>query len=325
MVEKQDFEALIVRYLEGLAAPEEAMLLEDWKSQSEENQQQFDHYERLFAQNRLTEVDVDTAWKKVNRDISVKTKVISLKNWRYWAVAAAAILVLALVIPTLMSDSAMIPPTTPEVSKKKEVSNILYANSGVQSFTLQDSSIVALKRGSSLELDENFKNGKRRAKLKGSGRFKVVHDEQHPFVIDVEGLEVYDIGTVFDISTYNDTVKVVVLEGAVELRKNGEVLAMEEGDSAFYLISQQLIKEYPTPKSLKGITIEFENTPLKDIVSHLSKFFQREMIIKDEEIKEETYTMAFKDEELPFILGVMKGVGLRIVNNNGIIEIYGSN
>jgi len=322
MVEKQDFEALIVRYLEGVATPEEAMLLEDWKAQSDENQQQFDHYERLFAQNRWTKVDVDAAWKKVNKDISTKTKVIPLKDWRYWAVAAAAILVLALVLPTLMTDSSGTIIDPPSVVSSKEESNTLHATNGVKSYILDDSSVVALKSGSSLELNENFKNGNRRAKLKGSGRFTVVHDEQHPFVIDVEGLEVYDIGTVFDITTNKDTVKVVVLEGAVELRKNGKILAMEEGDSAFYLISQQLIKEYPTPKSLKGITIEFENTPLKDIVSHLSKFFKRNMVIKDEALKEEPFNLPLKDAEFPEVIKLLKSNQLRIENNNGTIEIY---
>ena len=51
MVEKQDFEALIVRYLEGIATPEEAMQLEDWKNESSDNQQLYERYERLFSEN----------------------------------------------------------------------------------------------------------------------------------------------------------------------------------------------------------------------------------------------------------------------------------
>ncbi len=323
MVEKQDFEALIVRYLEGMANPEEAMQLEDWKIKSSENQKLYDHYEQLFSEHKFQEVDTDAAWHKVKGEVSSKTKVIPLKDWRYWAVAAAAILVVALILPTLMDNgSAIKPPVVEPLADDQEESNTLYAKNGVQNFMLVDSSTVELTDGSSLELSDNFKDGERRAILNGSGRFTVVHDEAHPFIINVEGLEVHDIGTVFDITTNKDTVKVVVLEGAVELRKNGQVLAMEEGDSAFYLISQRLIKEYPTPESLSGVTKEFNDVPLQEIVNHLADFFNREMVIMDEELKQEGFIISFDDAELPLVISILKEHGLRVEQNNGIIEIY---
>lgn len=325
MVEKQDFEALIVRYLEGIATPEEAMQLEDWKNESSDNQELYEHYEKVFSKNRFQKVDTDAAWTRVSGEISQKAKVIPLKNWRNWAVAAAAILVVALIVPTMMNSGKQITPPDIPVAEKPEESNVLYAKSGVKSFVLEDNSSVELTQGSSLELSKDFKTGERRSKLKGSGRFTVVHDEKHPFIIDVEGLEVYDIGTVFDITTNKDTVKVVVLEGAVELRKNGQVLAMEEGDSAFYLISQRLIQEYPTPESLAGVTKEFNDVPLEDIIEHLAAFFNRKMVIMDEELKKEGFIITFDDAELPLVIAILQENGLKVVQNNGVIEIYEGN
>ncbi|MCR9173938.1 MAG: FecR domain-containing protein [bacterium] len=322
MVEKQDFEALIVRYLEGIATPEEAMELEDWKKISSENQQLYNHYEELFSQNRLQQVDTDRAWMKVSGEISQKTRIVSLKDWRHWAMAAAAILVIALIIPTLMDDGGTTKMDEQPIAEKEEESNILYAKNGVKSFNLEDNSTVELAEGSSLELSKDFKSGDRRSKLKGSGRFTVVHDEAHPFVIDVEGLEVYDIGTVFDITTTKDTVKVVVMEGAVELRKNGQVLAMEEGDSAFYLISQQLILEYPDKEVLDGIIYKFTDVPLQEIVRNLSAHFKRNIVIMDEGLKKKTFTVEFKGQDLPEAIKLLELSDLRFVIKNDKIEIY---
>ncbi|GAB5418921.1 MAG: FecR domain-containing protein [Crocinitomicaceae bacterium] len=322
MVKEQDFEALIVRFLEGLATPEEAMLLEDWKRESRENQKMYDHYERLFAQDNLPKVDVDAAWERVHADI--KTKVVPMKNWRYWTIAAAAVLVLALLIPGLWTAKPEIDvPLKMGKLPVEEPNNMLFAKTGVQSFTLADSSVVSLKKGSSLELSDKFEKGERRSTLKGSGRFTVVHDEAHPFIIDVEGLEVHDIGTIFDITTNKDTVKVVVLEGSVELRKNDQLLAMEEGDSAFYLISQRLIQEYPTNEALEGISKKFVNTRLEDVASHLSEFFDREIIIKESELKETRFTGTFTDAELPDVLMILKAVlDIKVISTNNKIEIY---
>lgn len=323
MVEKQDFEALIVRYLEGIATPEEAMALEDWKLGSPENLQLYEHYEKLFSQNQFQSVDVDAAWTGVRKDISGQTKIIPLKNWKYWMVAAAAILIIALVVPTLMDSGKKITPGEDPLSQNSEESNILYAKDGVKSFILDDNSSVALKKGSTLEISKDFKTKERRSKLKGSGRFSVVHDEKHPFIIDVEGLEVYDIGTVFDVTTNKDTVKVVVLEGAVELRKNGQILAMEEGDSAFYLISRRLIQEYPTKIERDNLTIGFDDQQLQHVVKIISNYFNEPIVIKDDNIKTRLVTISFRNAPFAFTLSHLADVAeVRVKRNNNQIEIY---
>ncbi|MDB2657070.1 FecR domain-containing protein [Crocinitomicaceae bacterium] len=326
MVEKQDFEALIVRYLEGTAVPEEAIQLEDWKNASSENQQLYEQYERLFSENRFQKLDSNAAWIKVSGEISQKTKVISIKNWRYWAVAAAAILVIALIVPTLMNSGRQIKPPVEPVADEKEESNTLYAMNGVKSFILEDNSSVDLVEGSSLELSKNFKNGERRSKLKGSGRFTVVHDETHPFIIDVEGLEVYDIGTVFDITTNKDTVKVVVLEGAVELRKDGQILAMEEGDSAFYLIGQRLIQEYPLELGQDNLTIRFDDQELENVVKIIANYFNESIVIMDEDIKSKTITISFTNASLAEALSVLEPIAdIKAIRKSNQIEIYDEN
>lgn len=325
MVDKvHEYEALIARYLAGEALPEEAMRLEDWKQASSENQKIFDHYERLMKKEKEFKTpDLDQAWERIQPKEEEKSKVLSLKTWKRWTPAIAALFIVGIFIYTNFNAPAVHTLPKPKLVESG-MDNVLFAKQGVEHFMLTDRSIVALSKGSSLELSPDFAKGERRAKLKGSGRFTVVHDEQHPFVISVEGLEVYDLGTVFDISTDEDTVKVVVYEGSVELRRNRKTIALEKGDSAFYLISEQLLKEYPTKEKRKDTIFDFDGTSLKEVVLVLEKFFGRPIEIKTEAIKDCPLTIEFKNKTLAEILDILEIMfDLEIIRKPSKIEIYG--
>lgn len=327
MVEKQDFEAMIVRYLNGDATPDEAMMLEDWKNESPENQQLFNHYEKLLlGAVKFEKPNTDQAWREVSRAAKADTKVIPLARWVQWGSAIAAVLVIGFFAITYQfksSSGGAFKAYSLEVPVENE--HILFAKNGLRNFTLTDNSIVELREGSSLELSKDFAKGERRAKLNGSGKFTVVHDESHPFVIDVEGLEVYDIGTVFDIQTLEDTVKVIVYEGAVELRLNDQTLAMEAGDSAFYVISEQLIDSYKTQDDRKDVVFNFEETSLKDVVQVLEEFFNRKIVIVSDSVKECLVTVSFdQNNSLAEILDIIAlTLDLEIISKSNKIEIYG--
>lgn len=324
---KQDFEALIVRYLEGNASPDEAMALEDAKASDPEVQDMYDHYEQLLLGDKVfVKPDTKSAWKTVKAQVEPKGKVISLRMIVGWSAAAAAILIVALLLPGLLST-----PSTggalasiPKGSTEQQNENILFAKNNVSEFRLVDNSLVSLSKGSSLELSSDFATRERRSKLKGSGRFTVVHDEQHPFVIEVEGMEVYDIGTVFDIQTDDDTVKVVVLEGAVELRLNGEVIAMEEGDSAFYVISEKFMEMYGTEEARQDTIFNFEKTKLHEVVEILKKSYKKEIVIMNDEIRDCELTVTFKNKSLAEVLDIIELIlDVNTVRKPSKIEIYG--
>lgn len=319
-----EYEALIVRYLAGEALPDEVMRLEDWKQASSENQKIFDQYERLMMNGKEFKTpDLNQAWERIQPKEEEKTTVIFLKSWKLWAPAIAAVLIVGFFIYTNLNAPAVRQKPKPALVESG-LDNVLFAKQGVEHFMLTDRSIVALSKGSSLELSADFAKGERRSKLKGSGRFTVVHDEKHPFVISVEGLEVYDLGTVFDIKTLDDTVKVIVYEGSVELRRNQKTIALEKGDSAFYLISEQLLKEYPTTEKRKDTVFEFDGTSLKEVVLVLEKFFGKVIEIKTDAIKECPLTVRFVNRSLPEILDVLEiMLDLEIVRKPSKIEIYG--
>lgn len=332
MVEnREDIEELIALFLSGEADPVQAMKLNEWRRQHKDNQALFDMLETIYNattdQQKYKSVDVEEGWKKVLFNLEKEPKVIPIWKNRQFYIGAAAIAIVAFIIGGLWQDSPNIQQKISEapVKDSKQLQpTYLTASNDVETFVLKDNSKIQLKPGSRIEVMDGFNEEQRLLKLEGSGTFDVVHDEELPFLIQVEDLTIKDIGTVFDVSTFNDTVKVVVSEGEVQLQLNGVMLNMVEGDSAFYVISQQLISTYKTPKARQDKFFEFNGTSLKEVTIILSEFFNRDIKIMDKEIESCTVSVTFKNESLPTILDIIgELLDVKVVRNNETIEIYG--
>lgn len=329
---REEIEELIVLFLCGESSPDQAMDLDSWRSESEENQALFDSYEKTYNATHgsvgFALPDIDAAWRKVKASVKEESKVIPLFRNRNFYMSLAAVAVIAFIVGSIWNfnpDYGKLPgfKTTAQVDIV-DTEQVIYAANNVESFTLSDQSIVELKKGSRLTLAKEFNKNGRYSKLEGSGEFTVVHDIANPFVITIEDLEVFDLGTVFDIETKGDTVSVVVSEGEVELRLNGKTIALAKGDSAYYVISEELIERYKTPKDRLDKIFAFEGTSLSQVMQQIGEFFERDIVIKDDIIKGCKVSIAFKDETLPMIFDILQAiVEFEIVYNNETIELYG--
>ena len=328
---REEIDTLIVSYLNGEASPDDAIQLEDWKNDHSENNAYFLKMEKAHALTYGTQAYASnskgSAWKVIENEMNTKSKVIPL--WKKPLIitsVAAAIVALVLVTqffspnnPTKLADT--------KKSTKKELAdreNIIYASTNVSYYTLKDDSKVTLQPGSKLTIPKGFNSSNRSLQLEGSGSFEVVHDEKNPFILSVGELDIYDLGTVFHVKKLGDTVKVSVDEGIVELNINGRKLALEAGDSAFYLVSQKVIKKYGKPKARKDVVFEFDGTSLSEVAKILSAFFKREIVIKNPALATCPVSVTFKNEELATILDIISELlDINIVQNKKTIEIYG--
>ena len=160
--------------------------------------------------------------------------------------------------------------------------------------------------------------------MKGSGEFHVIHNEQKPFVLSVEKLKIVDLGTIFRVLSAKDTVKIVVDEGTVELRLNNQLLRMEAGDSAFYVIKSDFISRYDKKRERKNKVFEFDGTSLREVAEILSEFYEQQIVIRDKAIENCKLTVRFSNEDLVTILDVIQELmDIKVVKNNNVIELYG--
>lgn len=329
----KDIEATIARFLNGEATPDEAMQLMNWREFSDRNKSTFDEFEKVYSLTHNQDSyssNTNDFWAKVSEVVDLEdAKVVPVFNYRKAFLAIAAVLVLAIISlaiwRTSFNSSEIKTALKLKDSNVELIDNrVLVATAGVQRFVLDDQSEIKLSNGSSLILSKDFNANDRQLELKGSGEFHVIHDEAKPFILSVNKLDIIDIGTVFKVDTKGDTVKISVSEGAVELRLNDQLISMEEGDSAFYLIKEEVISRYKTVEQREDKTFAFDGTKLKDVASLLSEFFQQPITIRDVEIEDCPLTVTFKNENLITILDIIKELmDVKIVQNNKTIEIYG--
>lgn len=237
---------LISKFLAGEARPEEAMDLEDWMRQSDENLRYFEQCNHVFAILETTKLTLAaknnklSAWQTITDGINRQQVFPIARAWQKGWIAAASvvlIIVIGLSINTAISNRS---------------GEIVYMpGDEPTNIKLTDGTIVALERGAGLNLDKNFNNGTRSLKFSGSGTFTVRHDDNQQFIIDMRPLYIMDLGTEFTIrsSVNGDTIEIRVTEGKLKLYDDfGWEANVEAGEARSYIKSEK--KPVPNEKRI---------------------------------------------------------------------------
>lgn len=284
-------DALIGKFLTGEASPEEAMFLEDWIAESNENKIYFEQSAKAFG---LVEqaISTDTAWSKLHPQLK-QTPVRKLSIG--WITSVAAVLIISLGAVFYFTNSG-------------EQNTVFTAGQKEKSIQLNDGTGIQLAAHSSLELATGYGKKNRSLTLKGSGYFSVKHSEKLPFIIDAGPIHIKDLGTKFDVKTSEDTIYVRVDEGIVVIYDNkGMQLTLHANESAHYVISSGDLKLDVLTENLKKQykTILLDNQRLEDVVDLLNKTYKVAIRIDNPALKNCRITTEFLNEDLDTVLMVI--------------------
>ncbi len=284
-------DALIGKFLSGEASPQEAMFLEDWISESPENETYFEQSSKAFGLTEKT-ISTDTAWSNVQARLK-QAPVRKLPIG--WISAAAAVLVISLGAFFYLIQS------------NKE--HLVYtAGTNKKNIELNDGTDIQLASHSSIELVSGYGQKNRSLKLKGSGYFSVKHSKKLPFIIDAGPIHIKDLGTKFNVKTSDDTIYVRVDEGVVVIYDNkGMKLTLKANESAHYVISSGDLRLDVLAENLKKQykTILLDNQRLEDVVKLLNTTYKVNIRIDNPALKDCRITTEFLNEDLDTVLMVI--------------------
>ncbi len=244
-----------------------------------ENPEEYQILKQLWKNGNIDVKDFDTAkaWNKVQKQVKRKnqTKVISLwTRLNKTAVAAAAVL--------LIGISALFVYSNMQV---KMITKQLSANAEPIQIILPDSSVVWLNRNSAVTFPEKFKNNIRNIKLKGEAFFKVTRNPEKPFVINTQNAEITVLGTSFNIKNSNNTTRVDVTTGKVNVSNlnHTEQTTITAGLSAKVTNTQVKNFKNDNPNYLAWKTGDFifENTTLIKAVDDLNSYYNNSFVIEN--------------------------------------------
>jgi len=179
---------------------------------------------------------------------------------------------------------------------------------------LGDGTTVWLNHGSKLKYPYRFDGKSRKVFLTGEAYFKVAHNSKVPFIVGTNRLEVKATGTVFNVSAYpgDDNIETTLVEGKVilyESKNNHEIKALSPGECLKFNSQKNdyTLESVNTAKytAWKDGLLVFKNERVEDVAKKLARWYNVEVEISNEKVKEFTFTATFMDETLPQVLELM--------------------
>ncbi len=272
MDHKQDFKALLDRFLAGSCTPEEEALLERFFEQSGTQEKPVSLSEqdrrRMFA--ALRESPRFSAQPvKMNTWLAVLNyRVKRVVVWQ-----AAAVLLLLLGFWQWQNGNLF--------SGALAYKQISCPQGNLLKVTLPDSSVVILNANSTLSYAADF-NKHRELKLTGEAHFNVIRDDKYPFIIHTSGaIDTKVLGTSFTIRSYDDLpeTRIMVISGRVQVLHADTVLGTlgSNGQVTYNRLQEQSHQDIVADAGKQaGWTRgkwEYESMPLKELQSLLLNYY----------------------------------------------------
>lgn len=260
--------------------------------------------------------DPDLAWSKLNEAFSTEAKIVPIKRFNILRYAAIFMGLVALGsiafmltnrpaknIEELTALAAPVMKTVQTVANPSELTTVV----------LPDGTTVKMNASSTLQYPAQFAAGSRKVKLSGEAYFEVVHDASNPFFVELNNMEVEDLGTSFMISAYpgKARVEVNVTSGSVLLREKNQKkeALLVAGWSGKY---RSEIGKFEVVNNLKSnylswITkeISFHHTPLSAVFEELENVYHVRITFNDPEIANIPYTANFEKFDLGDIVKII--------------------
>ena len=201
-------------------------------------------------------------------------------------------------------------------------------------FLLPDSTFGWLNGGSKLKYPPVFTRH-RNVELSGEAYFEVTHLKKSDFVVSVSDMDVKVLGTKFDISAYTDDpfTDVILKEGKVEINgKTGVFHQILEPDEK--ITFNRELKKIKVTKVDADDFIAWKDGYLiiidesfEQVAGKIKRWYNTEIVIKDEKLKNYRFKATFKDEPLEEVLRLIAittpiryHIEKRMADSNGVIK-----
>lgn len=303
-------EDLLIKYLLDEASADEALEVEAWKAIRSANARKLEEIKIILeTSKRLAQaspLDETEAWErfksKRGQAKNEQGRLVPMRVHSNWLrIAAAALL--------FIGGGWMAYYFYHGKSGGSANWVILKTENQVREETLPDGSTVHINKNSVLAYSDNFKS-KREVKLTGEAFFNVKHNDAVPFMVQVEDINIRDLGTAFNIKIRQHHIEVIVESGTVKVSKNKE---------AVQLNAQQMVSIKTGDKGLRvernsdelynyymSNTFAAKKTPLWRLINVLNEAYGADIRIENSALRNAPITVTIRlQDSLDSILNLI--------------------
>lgn len=309
---------ILIRYLNGETSNEENQQIEDWRLQDSSHQMELETLQLVWnsaaTDKDYTPPDSIASLAKFKEKAGLTAEVVKapykLVNWKTWLKVAAVLAPFPLLIWFfVLQYKAGATLITEQTTAKTDTT------------LLADGSMVVLNRNSVLNYPEKFQDTRTVSLKKGEAFFKVKHDHNKPFIVQVNGIRIRVVGTSFNVKMVAGKTEVIVETGKVQVSRKHEKVELGPSESVFTgkenqklqkQVHPDLLYTYYRSKEFKAI-----GTPLWRLAEVLQEAYDVKILIPRNEVKNLPLSTTFKEEDLDDILAVIAKTFNITANRNG--------
>lgn len=319
-MEHQNIDSLAAKWLSGSCSPEEVDHLFQWAAQSKENRKYLSDFIHIYnlAAKHEDEFNTQHAWEKMeNRIHSSRRKVIPLGQ-PLLRIAASIIILAGIVSLIYLFFDQKPDQITASISNQSETP---------ARKTLPDGTEIVLSPGTSIKYTET--STERIAALEGTAYFSISPDEK-AYLIQSDELIIRDIGTSFDVIDLDETIKVIVEEGLVEMSHSTNKILVNPGETGIYHRKTGKLTHQNNPEpnisSWRSRQFSFKSEDIKTVVDQLNKVYGDIFILEVRNYSECSVTVTFRDEDPENIANILAAtLGLKVHEKKGQFILSGNN
>ncbi len=200
-----------------------------------------------------------------------KRFILRTAVWR-WVAAVAIVLI-----------------TTGTILLKPEHGKTLTADVSKAISVLPDETKITLQPGATLSYDKHFGKEIRLVNLTGKASFEVSHDKEKPFIVHTSAAEITVLGTVFDVTSNENSTLLLVNSGKVDFAPAGfpvSFICTREMEAQFDIQKSEVVVSSPESScTINKIQnkLAFTNSELGEVCWILQQYYNQPVSINKNE------------------------------------------
>lgn len=295
------------------------------------------HLSEDTLQYESADIQIQPETPVVEEVVSPPAPVRRLYKRMAWVAGIAASLVMGWFFlgPLLLGRNKLVSAAQNTISTKRG------SKSKVQ---LPDGTQVWLNADSRITYNENFQGSLREVQLSGEAYFDVVRDEERPFVIHTNVIDIKVLGTAFNVRSYADeqNTETSLVRGSVEvtLRNHPEKKFTLKPNDKLIINNEQAgpvaesVKKDPERTTSKQIVLTwgkinypskadtvateamwtrnklaFDKESLEEIALKIERWYDVKVVIADEAMKKTEFSIIIEDESLQQVMEALRVAG----------------
>ena len=277
----------IEKVLAGLATPEEAREVAKWFATDEGSAYISNNFDADINSIPLEDADLlidhSVPSEKMFQKINARIRSKLIRRWTFRA--AAVLLPLVLILGLYLHLNTRV-----DIFGAGEYAEIYVPKGERMQMIFQDGTKVYINSDSYMRYPRKFGISERTVELKGEAYFVVAKNKNRPFVVNLNGPSIRVLGTSFNVEAYpeNDDIKVNLDEGRINLKLLSDVeVPVSPGECVVYnknTKSYRVNRNTDTGASSvwKSNIISFKDTPLDEVFSRLSRWYNVDFEVEDD-------------------------------------------